>query len=90
MATSKTASLIAIAALSIAVAVMGFQLETTRALAVPPPQGPTGNSAFLGPWCAQGDRTKHCSVGGNGVFLTFTNENGDSSTGHFVGSRTTW
>ncbi len=44
MATSKTATLIAIAALSIAVAVVGFQVEATRALAVPPPQGPTGNS----------------------------------------------
>ena len=44
-----------------------------------------GNSGFLGDWCAQGDRTKHCSVSGNGVFLTFTNENGDSSTGRFVG-----
>jgi len=85
MATSKTATLIAIAALSIAVAVVGFQVQATRALAVPPPLGSQGNSAFLGPWCAQGDRIKHCSVGGNGVFLIFTNENGDSSTGHFVG-----
>ena len=54
-------------------------------MAVPAPQGPMGNSAFLGAWCAQGDPTKHCSVSGNGVFLTFTNENGDTSTGHFVG-----
>ncbi len=85
MATSRTATLGAVAALSIAVFVLGFQSGTTRALAVPPAQGPMGNSAFLGAWCAQGDPTKHCSVSGNGVFLTFTNENGNSSTGHFVG-----
>jgi hypothetical protein len=78
----------AIAALSIAAAVAGFQLETARALVVPAPQGPMGNSSFLGAWCAwcaQGDPTKHCSVSGNGVFLTFTNENGETSTGRFVG-----
>jgi len=67
------------------VAITGLQLETNRALAAAPPQGPMGNSAFLGAWCAQGDPTKHCSVSGNGVLLNFTNENGDTSTGHFVG-----
>ena len=85
MAISRNTTVTAIGALSIAVAIAGFQLETTRALAVPAPQGPMGNSAFLGAWCAQGDPTKHCSVSGNGVFLSFTNENGDTSTGHFVG-----
>ena len=85
MAISRNTTVAAIVALSIAVAVAGFQLETTRALAVPPPQGSMGNSAFLGAWCAQGDPTKHCSISGNGVFLSFTNENGDTSTGHFVG-----
>ena len=85
MAISRNTTVTAIGALSIAVAIAGFQLETTRALAVPAPQGPMGNSAFRGAWCAQGDPTKHCSVSGNGVFLSFTNENGDTSTGHFVG-----
>src|SRR5713101_7196636 len=85
MPISRNTTVAAIAALSIAAAVAGFQLETTRALAVPAPQGPMGNSSFLGAWCAQGDPTKHCSVSGNGVFLTFTNENGETSTGRFVG-----
>jgi hypothetical protein len=85
MAISKNVIVVAVATLSIAAAVVGLQLETTRAVAMPALQGPMGNSGFLGDWCAQGDRTKHCSVSGNGVFLTFTNENGDSSTGRFVG-----
>ena len=85
MPISRNTTVAAIAAVSIAVAVAGFQSETTRALAVPAPQSPMGNSAFLGAWGAQGDPTKHCSVSGNGVFLTFTNENGDTSTGHSVG-----
>lgn len=85
MAISRNTTVVAIAALSIALAITGFRLETNRALAAAPPQGPMGNSALLGAWCAQGDPTKHCSVSGNGVFLNFTNENGDTSTGHFVG-----
>jgi hypothetical protein len=69
MAISRNTTVTAIGALSIAVAIAGFQLETTRALAVPAPQGPMGNSAFLGAWCAQGDPTKgtywtRCSGGG--------------------------
>ena len=57
MAISRNTTVVAIAALSIALAITGFRLETNRALAAAPPQGPMGNSAFLGAWCAQGDPT---------------------------------
>jgi hypothetical protein len=83
MAISRNLTLAAIAALSIAATVAALQLATTRALAGPFQQNSA--SGFQGAWCAQGDRTKHCSVSGNGVFLTFTNENGDTSSAHFVG-----
>lgn len=43
-------------------------------------------SGFLGAWCAQGDFSKHASISGNGVFLTLTNENGDTSPGNLQGS----
>jgi hypothetical protein len=43
-------------------------------------------SGFLGAWCAQGDPAKHASISGNGVFLTLTNENGDTSPGNLQGS----
>jgi hypothetical protein len=50
-----------------------------------PPQNPWQPSGFQGAWCAQGDPAKQCSITGNGAFLTFTNEQGSTSTGHFVG-----
>jgi hypothetical protein len=43
-------------------------------------------SGFLGAWCAQGDPGKHASISGNGVFLTLTNETGDTSPGNLQGS----
>ncbi len=43
-------------------------------------------SGFLGAWCPQGDPNKHASISGNGVFLTLTNENGDTSPGNLQGS----
>lgn len=48
--------------------------------------GPQQGSGFLGAWCAQGDPSKHASIAGNGVFLTLTNENGDTSPGNFQGN----
>lgn len=51
-------------------------------LASPPPQQSSG---FLGAWCAQGDPGKHCSISGNGVFLTLTNESGSTSPGNVQG-----
>ena len=55
-----------------------------RAFAAPP-QLPSQNSAFLGPWCAQGDSTKVASIAANGPFLTLTNEQGSTSTGNYQG-----
>jgi hypothetical protein len=43
-------------------------------------------SGFLGAWCPQGDPGKHASISGNGVFLTLTNENGDTSPGNLQGN----
>jgi hypothetical protein len=85
MAISKNARVLIISALSLATAGVVLQMAVTRALAVPAQQNSGGNSGFQGAWCAQGDPTKQCSISNNGVFLTFTNENGDTSPGHFVG-----
>jgi len=55
-----------------------------------PPSGPQQVAAFLGTWCAQGDPSKQTSIAGNGpgngVFLTLTNELGDTSPGNLQGS----
>jgi hypothetical protein len=63
--------------------VANLQLQT-RVLASPP-QNPWQPSGFQGAWCAQGDPNKQCSITVNGVFLTFTNESGSTSSGHYVG-----
>jgi len=42
-----------------------------------------------GDWCAQGDKNKRCSISNNGPFLTFTNEQGSSSTGQFTNMQQT-
>ncbi len=59
-------------------------IQSQIAAAVPVPQGNQGGG-FLGQWCAQGDPSKQASITGNGVFLTLTNENGDSSPGNVQG-----
>ena len=86
MANFRKLNVVAIAALAIAVTAMVLKLETTRALAVPPPQNSGSASGFLGAWCAQGDPTKRCSIGSNGVFLNFANESGSTASGHLVGT----
>ena len=43
------------------------------------------NSAFLGQWCAQGDRNKQASITANGMSLTVTNEQGSSSIANYQG-----
>jgi hypothetical protein len=48
--------------------------------------GPTSGSGFLGDWCAQGNKTKHCSITSQGMQLTLTNENGSTSPGMIMGS----
>jgi hypothetical protein len=42
-------------------------------------------TGFMGAWCAQGDPTKQASISNNGVFLSLTNENGDTSIGNLQG-----
>ena len=49
------------------------------------PDGRQG-AGFMGAWCAQGDPTKQASISNNGVFLSLTNENGDTSIGNLQGS----
>jgi hypothetical protein len=49
------------------------------------PPNQSQSAAFTGAWCAQGDPTRHASIGSNGAFLTLTNENGDTSPGKFQG-----
>jgi hypothetical protein len=85
MATPRRTKTAVIAALSIISVVAGLHLRTLSA--APPPQQPNpwNASAFQGAWCAQGDRTKQCSISVNGPFLTFTNETGSTSSGHFGG-----
>lgn len=46
---------------------------------------PNQNPAFLGQWCAQGDPAKVASISANGPFLSLTNEQGSTSSGHFQG-----
>lgn len=55
------------------------------------PAGPQQVAAFLGTWCAQGDPSKQTSIasngpGGNGLFLTLTNEQGSTSVGNLQGA----
>ncbi len=47
--------------------------------------GPSSGSGFLGDWCAQGDKTKHCSITSQGMQVTLTNEAGSTSPGMIVG-----
>ncbi len=79
--TSKPAgTVIVIAAVLLGV----IQLLAPRALAQD-----FGAGRIAGDWCAQGDKTKRCSITSNGAFLTFANENGSKSTGHFVNMQQT-
>ena len=72
-------------ALLVTAVVLGLvQLCAPRALAQD-----FGAGRISGDWCAQGDKTKRCSISSNGAFLTFTNENGSTSTGHFVNMQQT-
>ena len=83
MATPSKAKTAVIAALSIISIVAGLHLRTVSAAPSPQQPNPWNASAFQGAWCAQGDRTKQCSISVNGPFLTFTNETGSTSSGHF-------
>jgi hypothetical protein len=49
------------------------------------PKAPPKASSFDGAWCAQGDPRKPCSITSSGQSLSFTNEVGSKSSGHYVG-----
>jgi hypothetical protein len=69
----------------LAVSITALLSFRARSVMASSPQNPWQPSGFQGAWCAQGDPAKQCSITGNGAFLTFTNESGSTSTGHFVG-----
>ena len=75
---------LALALLVVAAIAIPQILQLPSALAAPP-QNPWQPSGFLGAWCAQGDPTKHASITSNGPFLNLTNENGNTSSGHYMG-----
>lgn len=41
---------------------------------------------FVGPWCAQGDRSKPTSIAKDGPFYKLTNEQGSTATGNIRGN----
>jgi hypothetical protein len=82
---AKSASMAAL----IAAAVLGSVLARSRALAAPLPQDFGQAARIAGDWCAQGDKNKRCSISNNGPFLSFTNEQGSTSSGHFTNMQQT-
>src|SRR5215472_14560638 len=61
------------------------QVNTDRAVAAPPQLPMSGGQGFLGQWCAQGDRTKRCSISANGRFFSLANQVGSTSSGDLQG-----
>ena len=70
--------------LCIAILGAGLPLLAISAHAAPPQFNQ--NSAFLGQWCAQGDRNKPASISASGFSLTVTNEQGSSSIANYRGT----
>lgn len=58
----------------------------TAFASIPTPPGFQQGADFLGTWCAQGDPYKRASISRNGIFLSVTNENGNTATGQLQGS----
>jgi hypothetical protein len=56
-----------------------------RVAAAPPQLPMSGAWGFLGQRCAQGDRTKRCSISANGRLFSLTNELGSTSSGNLQG-----
>jgi hypothetical protein len=67
------------------IAILGAGLPLLAILAHAAPPQFNQNSAFLGQWCAQGDRNKQASITANGMSLTVTNEQGSSSIANYQG-----
>jgi len=84
---SRTAKSVT-AALAIAAGIFCLMHVRFSAHAAPLPQD-FGAARITGDWCAQGDKKKPCSITNNGAFLTFTNEQGSTSIGHFTNTQQT-
>ncbi len=84
----RTAKSATVAAL-IAAIVFSLVHARARVLAAPLPQDFGQAARIAGDWCAQGDKNKRCSISNNGAFLTFTNEQGSTSSGHFTNMQQT-
>jgi len=84
----RTARWVSMVAL-ITIVVLSLVHLPSRAVAAPMPQDFGQAARIAGDWCAQGDKNKRCSISNNGAFLTFTNEQGSTSTGHFTNMQQT-
>lgn len=80
---ARNAAILALSVVASLALIVQFPTKLVRA--APPQQSSSSSNGFLGAWCAQGDPSKHCAITGNGVFLTLTNENGNTSPGTFQG-----
>lgn len=78
-----------IGALAVAAVIAGFTHVPSAIMAAPLPQDFGQAARITGQWCAQGDKTKLCSITNNGPLLSFTNEQGSTSSGHFTNMQQT-
>jgi len=86
MSSRKTHLLVT--AVAIAATMVSSVHWRSTALASPLPQD-FGAARIAGDWCAQGDKNKRCSISNDGSLLSFTNEQGSTSTGHFTNMQQT-
>ena len=87
MSSRKTHLLVT--AVAIAATIVSSVHWRSAALASPLPQDFGQAARIAGDWCAQGDKNKRCSITSDGALLTFTNEQGSTSTGHFTNMQQT-
>lgn len=85
MKLNRPAKFLACAILLAACLLAIGDVKTYRVAAAPPQLPTSGGQGFLGQWCAQGDRTKRCSISANGPFRSLTNEVGSTSSGSLQG-----
>ncbi|HKD86364.1 MAG TPA: hypothetical protein VKB58_16560 [Terriglobales bacterium] len=76
-------------ALTVATGIALLVHARSTVMAAPLPQDFGQAARIAGQWCAQGDKSKHCSISNNGPFLSFTNEQGSTSSGHFTNMQQT-
>jgi hypothetical protein len=73
-----------VAAVAIASSIITLLYVRGTTVAAPLPQDFGQGARIAGQWCAQGDKAKRCSINNNGPMLSFTNEQGSTSSGHFT------